>query len=108
LTGISIVFTLLLFGYVAWQTVQPPGGDHPQVEIAGTEQLSDGSVAVHVELTNPRDGGLISATVEADCDQPPPDTTLEYVPADGRERGVLVCPPGTTRPNVSVSAWVPA
>lgn len=108
LIGISVAFTLLLFGYVAWQAVQPPGSAHPQAKVVGTEQLSNGSVAVHVELTNPGNAGLISATVEASCDQPPPDTTLEYVPAGGREQGVLVCPPGTTRPDVSVSAWVPA
>lgn len=107
LTGISVAFTVLLFGYVAWQAVQPPGGVGPQAEVTGTEQLSNGSVAVHVELTNPGDTGLVSATVEANCDQPPSDTTLEYLPAGGREQGVLVCPPGTTRPNVSISAWVP-
>lgn len=107
LTGISVVFTVLLFGYVAWQAVQQPSGAHPQVEVVGTEQLSNDSVAVRVELTNPGNQGLISATVEVNCDQPPPDTTLEYVPAGGREQGVLVCPPGTTQPEVSVSAWVP-
>lgn len=108
LTGISVAFTLLLFGYVAWQAVQSPGATQPEAEVVGVERLANGSVAVRVELTNPGGSGLISATVEASCDQPPPDATFEYVPADGREQGILVCPPGTTRPNVSVSAWVPA
>lgn len=108
LTGISVVFTVLLFGFVAWQAIQPPGGAHPQAEVVGTDEAANGSVLVRVELTNPGNAGLISATVEANCSQPPPDTTFEYVPSGGRERGILVCPPGTTRPNVSVSAWVPA
>lgn len=108
LTGISVVFTVLLFSYVAWQAVQQPVGAHPQAEVVGTEQLSNGSVAVRVQLTNPGNVGLISATVEANCDRPPPDTMFEYVPASGREQGILVCPPGTTRPDVSVSSWVPA
>jgi uncharacterized protein (TIGR02588 family) len=107
LTGVSVVFTVLLFGYVAWQAVQSPGGTHPQVEVVETNEAANGSVLVHVALTNPGDEGLISATVEADCDRPPPDATFEYVPSGGRERGVLVCPPGTTRPNASVSAWIP-
>lgn len=107
LTVLSIGFTVLLFGYIASQAVQPPAGVHPQAEVVGTEQLSRRSVVVHVKLTNPGNEGLISATVEASCGQPPPDTTFDYVPAGGRERGVLVCPQGTTNPTVSVSAWVP-
>lgn len=106
LTGVSVAFTVLLFAYVAWQAVQQPDGTHPQVEIVGTDELQNGSVLVRVELTNPSDQGLVSATVEASCGRPPPDVTFEHVPAGGRDRGVLVCPPGT-RPSVSVSAWIP-
>lgn len=108
LTVISVAFAVLLFSYVAWQAVQPPDGTQPQVEVVGTDEAANGSVVVHVELTNPGNAGLISATAEASCGQPPPDVTFEYVPAGGREQGVLVCPLGTTRPDVSVSAWVPA
>jgi uncharacterized protein (TIGR02588 family) len=107
LTGISVLLTVLLFGYVAWQAVQPPVDAHPQATVVGTDEASNGSVLVRVELTNPGDTGLISATVETDCEQPPPDVTFDYVPAGGREQGVLVCPTGTTDPNVSVSSWVP-
>lgn len=107
LTGISIAFTVLLFSYVALQAVQPPDGTHPQAHVVGTDEASNGSVVVRVELTNAGNAGLISATVETDCERPPPDVTFEYVPAGDRERGTLVCPAGTTRPNVSVSSWVP-
>ena len=63
---------------------------------------------VHVLFEASGDRGLASATVEVDCERPPPDLTFENVPADGRERGTLVCPAGTTDPNASVSSWEPA
>lgn len=107
LTAISIAFTLLLFGFVAWQAVQPPTGGQPQAEVLGTEEASNGSVLVTVELTNPGSAGLISATVESDCTRPPTETRFSYVPAGDREQAILVCPSGTTRANVSVSSWVP-
>lgn len=108
MTTISVVVTVLLFGYVAWHAVQPPTGATPEAQVVGTEALSNGSILVRAELTNPSHKGLISATVEASCGQPPPSTSLSYVPAGGREQAVLVCPPNTTDPSVSVSAWVPA
>jgi hypothetical protein len=108
ITAISVAFTVLVFSYVAWHAVKPPDGTHPEVEVVGTEQADDGSVLVHVVFEGFGDRGLASATVEADCEQPPPKLTLEHIPADGRERGTLVCPPGTTDPSVSVSSWEPA
>ncbi len=108
MTAISVVVTVLLFGYVAWHAIQPPSDVPPKAEVIETEALSNGSVLVRTQVVNRGDEGLISVTVEAGCDQPPPDTTLSYVPASGREQAVLVCPPGTTDPNVSVSTWVPA
>ena len=104
---ISVGVTLLLFGYVAWQATEPPNKSLPEANVVGTETAANGSVIVHVKLTNPGDRGLISATVKANCAQPPPDVTFDYIPADGTERGVLVCPAGTSQPSVSVSSWVP-
>lgn len=107
LTVISVALTLLLFGYVAWQATQPTNKTLPEVSVVGTETAANGSLVVHVRLVNPGDEGLISATVEANCTQPPPDVTLDYIPADGTARGVVVCPPGPSEPSVSVSSWVP-
>lgn len=107
LTAVSVAFTLLLFGYVAWQAVDAPGSTQPRVEVLGTERLADGSLLVRVEFTNTGDVGLVSATVEAECGRPPPDATFEHVPAGGTQRATLVCPPGTGTPDVTVSAWVP-
>lgn len=107
LTAISVVVTVLLFGYVAWHAIQPTDSIQPQVEVVETEQLSNGSVLVRVEFVNQGDQGLLSATVEVTCAQPPPDATFENVPAGGVQRAVLVCPPGTESPDVEVSAWVP-
>lgn len=108
ITAISVAFTLLVFGYVAWHAVEPPDWSPPEVEVVGAERADDGSLLVHVQFRGSGDRGLASATVEADCAQPPPELTFEHVPAGGRERGTLVCPPGTTDPNVSVSSWEPA
>lgn len=107
LTGISVVVTLLLFGYVAWHAVQSPSGAQPQVEVVDTERLANESVLVHVEFANAGDQGLLSATAEVTCAQPPPDVTFENVPAGGVKQATLVCPPGTANPDVDVSAWVP-
>lgn len=107
LTGISVAFTLLLFGYVAWHAVQAPGGTQPQVEVVGTERLANGSVLVRVEFTNAGDEGLLSVTAQVACSQPPPDVTLENVPAGGVQRATLVCPSGTTNPDAEVTAWIP-
>lgn len=107
-TAISVAFTVLVFSYAVWHAVEPPDGTHPEVEVVGTERADNGSVLVHVLFKGSGDRGLASATVETDCTQPPPELTFEHVPADGRERGTLVCPPGTTDPSVSVSSWEPA
>lgn len=108
LTVVSVAFTVLVFGYVAWHAVKPPSEVQPKAEVVGTERAANGSVLVYVRFTSPGDSGLLSATVEADCERPPPEVVFENVPAGGREQGVLVCPPGTTNPNVSVSSWIPA
>ena len=107
LTAISIAFTVLVFAFVAWQAVQPPTSGAPRAKTVGVQTGPNGSTLVHVRITNPGNAGLLSATVEANCSQPPPEVAFENVPAGGQEEGVLVCPAGTTDLNVSVSSWIP-
>lgn len=102
---ISIILTLLLFSYAGWQIATPPQIEVPQSSVVGTEPLADGTVAVTVELQNPSDVGLISATIESNCTSPPPDIQFSYVPAASTRTGTIVCPPGTTDPSVSLSNW---
>ena len=104
--GVSVAFTVLLFAYAGWQMVTPPQTDVPRASIVGTEAGQDGSVAVTVRLRNPKDVGLITATVESNCSSPPARVEFSFVPASTTRTGTLVCPPGTTDPTVSVASWV--
>ena len=105
---ISALFALSLLAYGGWQMVTTPSAAAPNATVVETDTLPSGDVAVSVRLRNPGDVGLISATVEADCTTPPPSVQLTYVPASSTRQGTLVCPPGTTSPNVSVANWVKA
>lgn len=103
--AVSVLFTLSLFAYAGWQIATPPAVDDPQVTVVGTEP-ADGGVAVTVRLRNPKDVGLVSATVQADCAAPPPQVEFSYVPAASTRTGTVVCPPGTTDPSASLANWV--
>lgn len=105
---VSVLLTVVLFTFAGWQMVSGPTAAQPQATVVGTQTTANGSVVVTVELRNRQDIGLVSATVEADCDTPPPEVGFEYVPADSVRRGQLVCPPGSGTPTVSVSSWVNA
>lgn len=104
--AISIVLTVVLFAYGGWQIVSPPQGPVPEAAITETQPLEDGSVAVTVELRNPTDVGLVTATVQSNCSSTPPQVEFSYVPASSTRTGTLVCPPGTTDPSVSLTNWV--
>ena len=103
---ISVTVTVLLFAYAGWQIVTPPQGDTPQVSVVGTDTLRNGDVAVTVRLRNPKDVGLITATVESNCSSPPAEVQFSYVPASSTRSGTVVCPAGTTDPSVSIANWV--
>ena len=105
---VSVLFTLSLVAYAGWQMAMTPNTSAPNASVADIESLPNGDVAVTVRLRNPRDVGLISATVESQCTTPPPSVQFTYVPASTTRQGTLVCPPGTTNPNVSVTNWVAA
>lgn len=102
------VLTFLVLGYLVWYavTVEPSGP--PRATVVGTEELSDGRVAVHVVLHVPEGSGLVSATVSSECTSPPATTSFSNLPADTTWSGTLLCPAGTTDPTVSVSSWVEA
>lgn len=102
----SVGFTLLLFAYAGWQMATPAPADVPQASVVGTDAYENGSVAVTVELRNPTDVGLVTATVELSCDSPPPEVQFSFVPASSTRTGTLVCPAGTMDPSVTVSSWV--
>lgn len=106
--AISVAFTVLLFGYVIWQAAVTPSTGSPEANVVGVSTMEDGSVRVNVELINERDLGLITATVEVDCASPPPEIAFQNVPADSRSTGYVTCPPGTSNPSASVSAWIEA
>lgn len=103
---LSAVLTVAILAYAGWQIAAAPAVGVPSASVGETQALDGGSVAVTVRLENPRDTGLISATVESDCTAPPADVGLSYVPAATTRTATLVCPPGTTDPNVSVANWV--
>ena len=102
----SVAFTLALFGVAVWYALTGPGAVAPAVDVVGSQPAGNGGVAYDVELRNPGDVGLVSATVEAGCTEPPSEVVFENVPADGRRTGTVVCPAGTTDPAVTVSTWV--
>lgn len=105
-TAVSVVFTVLLFAFLAWHALQAPGSTSPQVDVTDVTERSDGQVEVTVVLTNSASEGLLSATVEVDCAQPPPSFQFTHVPTDGREQAVLVCPPGTAvNATANVTTW---
>lgn len=104
----SVAFTLAIFGVPVWYALTGPGAVAPAVDLVGSQPAGNGGVAYTVELRNSGDVGLVSATVEARCTDPPTTVVFENVPAAGRRRGTVVCPPGTTEPAVSVSTWIAA
>lgn len=106
--AVSVVFTLSLIVYGGWQMATAEEAVTPNATVVGTQTMPGGDVAVTVQLTNPGDVGLVSTTVEANCSMPPPSVELTYVPASSTRRATLVCPSGTTAPNVSVTNWVTA
>lgn len=102
----SVAFTVALFGFALWHALTGPGALAPTAVAVSSQPAPGGGVHYTVELRNPGDVGLVSATVEAECTDPPAELVFENVPADGRRRGTVVCPAGTDDPAVSVASWV--
>lgn len=105
MTVVSVAVTLALLGLVVWQSMTAPTDVQPRVGVVGVENGSEGRVEVAVELVNVGSVGLDSATVEVACGSQPRSVTFEHVPASGRRQATVVCPAGTTEPNVSVTSW---
>lgn len=103
--AVSVAFTLALFGFALWHALVGPGAVAPTVSVVDS-QPAPGGVQYTVVLSNRGDLGLVTATVEADCTDPPVEVVFENVPADGRRTGTVVCPPGTVDPAVSVTSWI--
>lgn len=108
LMAASVVFTVLLFAFVLWQASTTAAVAEPAATVTETEPLPGGDVKVTVSFRNAQDIGLVAATVEVDCDAPPPEITFEHVPAGDRRTGQVVCPSGTENPTASVSTWIEA
>lgn len=104
---VSVLFALSLLAYGGWQMAVTPDATTPNATMVGTDATPSGDVAVTVRLRNPRDVGLVSATVESDCTTPSPEVQFTYVPASTTRQATLVCPPGTTAPDATVVNWVP-
>lgn len=105
ITAISVAFTLVLLGVVLWQSVTAPADVRPQASVTEVETGPNGRLEVTVELVNQGSVGLASATVEVGCTQPPTELVFQHVPASGRRQGTVVCPSGTTGPDVTVTGW---
>ena len=105
---VSALFTVGLFAFVAWNAVTgATGSTAPEATVIGTTTAPNGDVIATVELRNPGDVGLISATASVSCGDPPPELEFQMVPAGGRPTGSVVCPAGTTDPTATVSNWIP-
>jgi hypothetical protein len=101
----SVVFTLVLLGFVAWHAWTVPAAENPQARVTATSPHPGGGVEATVELRNDQDVGVVSATVEVSCGSPPPEVTFTNVPAGGRTTATVVCPLGTANPTASVQSW---
>ncbi|MFB6179244.1 MAG: hypothetical protein ABEI77_05920 [Halorientalis sp.] len=101
----SILLTVVLFGYAGWQLLSAPTPAPPEAHVRNTSTLSDGRVAVTVELRNRMDTGFETVTVESSCTDPPTELEFTYVPALATRRGTIVCPANTTAPSVTVASW---
>ncbi|WP_255196178.1 hypothetical protein [Halorarius litoreus] len=103
---VSVVFTVSLFLFATWQAVTGAGMAAPVVGVTETSVEPGGTVVYTLELRNPGSVGLVRATVSAACASPPVTLTFENVPAGGRRVGTVVCPAGTTDPQLTVESWV--
>jgi hypothetical protein len=103
---ISVIITVSLLGYAAWQTVTAPGATTPQAYIEDTRSQPDGSVIATVALSNPQDSGLQQVTVKTTCLNRSVSVQFNYVPTMSIETTHVVCPPGTDRPTVTISDWI--
>lgn len=103
---VSTVLTGLLFAFAIWQAFAGMGPAVPEVEAVGVTRSPTGGVVYTLELRNPGETGLISATVEAACTEPPTELTFANVPAGGRREASVVCPRGTRSPEVSIVSWI--
>lgn len=101
----SVVLTLALLGFVAWQAWTVPAAENPNARVVDTTTLPNGTHEVTVELANDQDVGVTSATVEVSCGSPPPAVTFSHVPAGGRATAHVVCPPNASDPTASVVTW---
>lgn len=108
LIGVSTAMTILLIAFVIWQGMTVPETAEPTTRVSDTATLPNGDVKVTVTLRNSQDVGLVMATVEVDCDAPPPELTFEHVPANDRQTGYVICPPATAEPTAVVSSWTEA
>lgn len=98
----SVLFTVALFGFVAWHAVTGTGAPAaPEASIATT-----GEDVYRVRVTNSADVGLESVTVVVDCGDPPRQVVFEHVPASGTRRGTVDCPGDAATPSVDVITWV--
>lgn len=102
----SAAFTVSLFAFAVWQAVTLPAAGAPTVSVVDQQTAPSGDVIFTVALANPQDTGLVRATVEAECTDPPTELTFENVPVKDRRTGRIVCPPGTETPGVSVASWI--
>lgn len=104
--AISVVLTVALLGYAAWQTVTTTGAATPQAYVESTQSQPDGSVIVTIAVSNTQDSGLEKVTVKTTCENKSVLVQFENVPAMSTETAHVVCPPGTNHPTVTISDWI--
>lgn len=104
--AISVILTVALLGYAAWQTFITTGAATPQVHVENTRTQPDGNVIATIAVSNPKDSGLEQITVKTICENRSVSIRFEYVPAMSTETAHVVCPPGTDHPTVTISDWL--
>ncbi|MFC6725977.1 hypothetical protein ACFQE1_16720 [Halobium palmae] len=81
-------------------------GAHPGASVVGASETVERREVV--ELSNPSDVGLSSATIDVDYGGTTRRLEFRHVPADGERRGTVTCPAGSagSDPSASVTSWI--
>lgn len=101
----SVVLTVALFSFVAWNAVAGPSEARLDVGVERIETTDDGGTLHEVRLVNPGDRGFERATVVVECGDPPRTLVFEHIPPQSERRATVACPGGASDPSASVVSW---
>lgn len=101
----SVLLTVALFSFVAWNAVAGPGEASLEVGVEPIETTDGGGTLQEVRLENPGDRGFEHVTVVVECGDPPRTLAFEHLPPQSERRATVVCPAGADDPSASVVSW---